>query len=35
MIYEQDPMKGGELAVSIMELILTGQMSTDVKDVAY
>lgn len=26
MIYEQDPMKGGELA---MELILTGQMSTD------
>lgn len=29
MIYEQDPMKGGELAVSIMELILTGQMSTD------
>lgn len=29
MIYLDDPMVGGELAVSIIEQVLTGQMSTD------
>lgn len=29
MLYEQDPMKGGELAMSILEQLITGQISTD------
>lgn len=29
MIYEVDPVKAGEMAISIMEQVLTGQMSTD------